>query len=113
MPRAMDAQSVHLIVEVLATYQLEGAAGAEPQPGPTTFKLKVPNTHAFLIATPGEAPRVQATAPESMEHAAGIEPIHKGSVQPRPPAPARDQFRSRTNEGQRRHRAPCGRAARG
>src|ERR1041385_3066936 len=83
MPRAMDAQSVHLIVEVLATYQLEGAAGAEPQPGPTTFKLKVPNTHAFLIATPGEAPRVQATAPESMEHAAVIEPIHKGSVQPR------------------------------
>src|ERR1051326_5051518 len=83
MARALDAQSVHLIVEVLAPSHCAGETALQPPPGPATFKLKLPNTHAFLIATPGEAPRLQASAPESMKHAVVVEPIHKGSAQPR------------------------------
>lgn len=81
MTRASDAQSIHLIVEVINPIPDSGAAGADLQNGSITLRLKLTGTHAFLIATPGQLPRLQETAPESMEHAAVIEPIYKGSAQ--------------------------------
>lgn len=69
MSRIAASQSVHLVVEVI---------GAVFNDGATPVKLQVPASgHTFLVAAPGETPRLQDTPPESMQHAVVIEPVKK------------------------------------
>jgi hypothetical protein len=81
MTHHASTQSVHLVVEAIDTrYGNDGGLTSGSKDSSLPVKLKVPPSHAFLVARPGELPHLQETPPATMENVALLETLRKGNT---------------------------------